>query len=88
MLGHLRRLIGDTRAELARACAAERVAHADCETLADAVHRAAAAAVPGDHVLLSPAFASFDMFRNYEDRGDQFERLVREHVLATPAGRH
>jgi UDP-N-acetylmuramoylalanine--D-glutamate ligase len=78
-------LIGDTRAELARACAAERVAHAECETLADAVRRAGAAATPGDHVLLSPAFASFDMFLNYEDRGDQFERLVREQVLAATA---
>ena len=81
-------LIGATRSELVRACAAEHVAYAECETLADAVQRASAAAGPGDHVLLSPAFASFDMFLNYEDRGDQFERLVREHFLAAPAGRH
>ena len=33
-------------------------------------------AAPGDHVLLSPGFASFDMFRGYEHRGDQFEQLV------------
>ena len=43
-----------------------------------AVHAAAGAAQPGDHVLLSPAFASFDMFSSYADRGDQFEQLVRE----------
>jgi UDP-N-acetylmuramoylalanine--D-glutamate ligase len=48
-----------------------------CVSLEEAVMSAAAAAVPGDHVLLSPGFASFDMFRSYEDRGEQFERIVR-----------
>jgi UDP-N-acetylmuramoylalanine--D-glutamate ligase len=47
-----------------------------CHGLAEAVQEAAAAARPGDHVLLSPGFASFDQFRNYEDRGNQFELLV------------
>ena len=31
-----------------------------------------------DNVLLSPACASFDLFQNYEDRGDQFKQAVRE----------
>jgi UDP-N-acetylmuramoylalanine--D-glutamate ligase len=42
------------------------------------VRRAAALAEPGDTVLLAPACASFDMFRDYEDRGRQFAALVEE----------
>jgi UDP-N-acetylmuramoylalanine--D-glutamate ligase len=69
-------LIGETSRALAAACAEHGVACVLCPTLADAVGRAAAASAPGDQVLLSPGFASFDMFRSYEDRGVQFERLV------------
>lgn len=46
------------------------------ESLEDAVKLAHLLAKPGDVVLLSPACSSFDMFRNYEDRGDQFKQLV------------
>ena len=48
-----------------------------CGTLAAAVERARGLARPGDVVLLSPACASYDQFQNFEDRGDQFKRLVR-----------
>jgi UDP-N-acetylmuramoylalanine--D-glutamate ligase len=54
------------------------VAVAECETLERAVGAAAAEAVSGDTVLLSPACASFDQFRDFEDRGDQFRELVGE----------
>jgi UDP-N-acetylmuramoylalanine--D-glutamate ligase len=46
------------------------------DTLEEAVSVAAGIAQAGDRVLLSPACASFDMFRDYSDRGDQFRALV------------
>ncbi|RMH06247.1 MAG: UDP-N-acetylmuramoyl-L-alanine--D-glutamate ligase, partial [Nitrospirae bacterium] len=45
-------------------------------SLQEAVSQADRAARSGDVVLLSPACASFDMFRDYRDRGEQFRRLV------------
>ena len=47
-----------------------------CETLDRAVARAHALARPGEVVLLSPACASYDQFRNFEHRGDTFRALV------------
>lgn len=47
-------------------------------SLRDAVRKSLLLASPGDAVLLSPACASFDMFKNYEDRGEQFCAAVQE----------
>ena len=48
-----------------------------CASLEDAVTRAASIAQPGEAVLLSPACASFDMFRDYKHRGEVFAAAVR-----------
>lgn len=50
----------------------------DASTIDDAVAKARAVAKPGDAVLLAPACASFDMFKGYSHRGDEFQRAVRE----------
>jgi UDP-N-acetylmuramoylalanine--D-glutamate ligase len=49
-----------------------------CEMLCEAVQRAMAAAKPGDVVLLSPACASFDQFKDYEARGETFRQIVAQ----------
>ena len=50
----------------------------DTDNLHDAVQAAYHAAKEGDTVLLSPCCASFDLFKSYEDRGEQFMKAVRE----------
>jgi UDP-N-acetylmuramoylalanine--D-glutamate ligase len=65
---------------------AERIAqtwstHLPCDivqTLAEAVTTARRHAQPGDTILFSPGTSSFDMFKNYADRGNQFRQLVKE----------
>jgi UDP-N-acetylmuramoylalanine--D-glutamate ligase len=69
LLGQARDVI---RAQLAGACPLEEVS-----TLEAAVQRGAEIAAPGDTVLLSPACASFDMFRDFEHRGEVFRDAVR-----------
>ena len=65
--------------EMAERIAQDWKAAVPCEiahSLADAVERAHALAKPGDVVLFSPGTSSFDMFKSYADRGDQFRALV------------
>jgi len=74
-------LIGATSERMARELAPIVEASIElhrCEDLEDAVRRAAAAAAPGEVVLLSPACASFDAFENFERRGDRFREIVGE----------
>jgi len=47
------------------------------ESISSAVAVASSMAIPGDTVMLAPACASFDMFKDFEDRGDQFKQAVR-----------
>ena len=49
----------------------------DALSAEEAVRKASKFAAPGDVVLLSPCCASFDLFKNYEDRGQQFKAAVR-----------
>jgi UDP-N-acetylmuramoylalanine--D-glutamate ligase len=76
---HARRvlLIGRDAPLIARALEPSGVPLELCASLEQAVRRAAACARPGEAVLLSPACASFDMFRDYRHRGEAFAAAVR-----------
>ncbi len=69
-------LIGEDAQKIGTALAAATIPVTHCRSLQEAVDRARAGAAPGDVVLLSPACASFDMFDNFEHRGDVFKKLV------------
>ena len=71
-------LIGAASEELAAALDRAGRSYRRSGDLATALARASADAHAGDVVLLSPACASFDQFRDYEERGDEFRRLVSE----------
>jgi UDP-N-acetylmuramoylalanine--D-glutamate ligase len=68
-------LIGEAT-DVFESALAGRVASDRASSLAEAVQGAAAVATPGDIVLLAPACASFDQFKNFEDRGRQFQSAV------------
>jgi UDP-N-acetylmuramoylalanine--D-glutamate ligase len=57
---------------------AARVSFVRSGTLEQAVSEAASAASDGDVVVLSPACASFDQFESFEQRGEEFRRLVQK----------
>ena len=52
-----------------------------CHTFEEAMQAVVRSAHKGDAVLLSPACASFDLFKNYEQRGDMFKAWIRENIL-------
>jgi UDP-N-acetylmuramoylalanine--D-glutamate ligase len=74
-------LIGASADELAKDLKAHRKI-VRAESLEDAVSQAAHLARSGGVVLLSPAYKSFDMFKDFEDRGNQFKDLVRKRFSA------
>ncbi len=72
---HARRLllVGEAAGTI-RARLGDVVEALDCETVERAARAALDGARPGDVVLLSPACASFDQYRDFEERGDDFRR--------------
>lgn len=74
-------LIGEDGPKIG-AAVADSLAKVSATTLRDAVEKARALAGDGDAVVLSPACASFDMFKGYDDRGRQFVATVRDVVGA------
>ncbi len=75
-------LLGESADTIAKSIG-DKVPVRRAETMDEAVRIAASLAMPGDAVLLSPACSSFDMFRDYKHRGDEFVRAVH----ALPAAR-
>ncbi len=70
-------LIGETRRKF-RETLNGSFSYEEADSLETAVHQAMTKAQAGDVVLLSPACASFDMFKSYEERGDKFKSLVKQ----------
>ena len=72
--------IGEAAPEVVSAFAGSDVPVTSAGSMDEAVHLARAAARPGDVVLLSPGCASFDWYRSYGERGDDFARAVAEEL--------
>jgi UDP-N-acetylmuramoylalanine--D-glutamate ligase len=79
-------LIGRDREQIAAALDGCGVPLARADDMAQAVASACEASQPGDAVLLSPACASYDMFRNYVHRGEVFAAAVRKLVQGKDRG--
>lgn len=75
--------IGDAAAEVAAAFAGRRPVESAL-SMDEAVARASALARPGDAVLLSPGCASFDWYRSYGERGDDYVRAVQDRIGGRP----
>jgi UDP-N-acetylmuramoylalanine--D-glutamate ligase len=79
-------LFGTSADELAAVCAAAGVPARTVDRIEDAVEVAAGVARAGDTVLLAPACASFDQFRDYAERGERFAAAVRAAVRSSTTG--
>ena len=78
-------LIGQTAGEIFHHLVRKGVQAEICHSLKEAVFRAFHNAQKLSHVLFSPGFASFDMFKNYSDRGNSFNSIVFDLKRATQA---
>ena len=70
-------ILGESAPRVKRAADKAGVAYIDATNVADATKKAFELASPGDVVLLSPANASWDMYPNFEVRGDEFLATVK-----------
>ncbi len=70
--------LGQTGEAIATLCRQHDLSYESADGMHDAVRRARQSAVQGGVVILSPASASFGMFKNYADRGEQFIAAVNE----------
>ena len=71
-------ILGESAARVKRAADQAEVSYLDASDVRDATRKAFSVAEPGDIVLLSPANASWDMYKNFEVRGDEFLAVFKE----------
>ena len=71
-------ILGESAARVKRAADQAEVSYVDASDVRDATRKAFSVAEPGDVVLLSPANASWDMYKNFEVRGDEFLAVFKE----------
>ncbi|RSJ72035.1 UDP-N-acetylmuramoyl-L-alanine--D-glutamate ligase [Streptococcus cristatus] len=71
-------ILGESAARVKRAADQAEVSYLDASDVSDATRKAFSVAEPGDVVLLSPANASWDMYKNFEVRGDEFLAVFKE----------